>query len=90
MEAQHKEDSVRSGAYLEGAIRRKAALAAMVAVSLAASFQFGALLQRANFAAGFAKVEFSMKPDERQRYADLRSIVGVIPQNASVAATESA
>lgn len=72
-----------------GAIRRNAALGAMAAAMFFHSYAYGAIFQHHTFVGGFAKIEFQMTPEEKQRYAALQRILAMIPQSASVAASEN-
>jgi uncharacterized membrane protein len=72
-----------------GAIRRNAALGAMAAAMFFHSYAYGAIFQHHTFVGGFAKIEFDMTPEERQRYAALQRMLKMIPPSASVAASEN-
>lgn len=72
-----------------GAIRRRAVLGAMTMAMLSHSYVFGAILQHNTFVGGFAKIEFSMTPEEEQRYQQIKMMDAMIPRNASVTATEN-
>jgi uncharacterized membrane protein len=72
-----------------GAVRRRAALGAVVVGILAHSYVFGAVLQRETFVGGFQKIEFSMTSKEQKRYATMKRLAALIPQDASVAASET-
>jgi uncharacterized membrane protein len=72
-----------------GALRRRAVLGAVALAMASHSFVFGAVLQHDTFVGGFRKIEFSIGSKERKRYAILKKLVGMIPQEASVAATET-
>lgn len=76
------------GQQLEGNLRRRAALGAIVLGVLAHSYVFGAILQHSSFIGGFSKVEFSLSPAEQARFDSLKRIAATIPQEASVAATD--
>jgi len=73
----------------EGAIRRRAVLGAVALAMASHSFVFGAVLQHETFVGGFRKIEFTIGSKERKRYAILKKLVKMIPQEASVAATET-
>lgn len=73
----------------DGVPARRAALVTMLVAMLAHSFTFGAILQRATFVGGFGRIEFTMTEPERQRYAELKELLAMIPPDASVAATEN-
>jgi hypothetical protein len=57
--------------------------------SLSHSYVFGAVLQHDTFVGGFSKIEFSMSEEEKFRYARLQRLVAMIPESASVAASEN-
>jgi uncharacterized membrane protein len=73
----------------EGALKRRAVLGAIALGVLAHSYVFGAILQHETFVGGFTKVEFRMTPEEQARYRTMKKMAASIPQNASVAATET-
>jgi len=73
----------------EGTLRRRAALGAIAFGTLSHSYVFGAVLQHEVFVGGFAKIEFEMSEEEKLRYATLRRLVAMIPESASVAASEN-
>lgn len=71
---------------------RPHALAGVCAVLLASvlvSYHFGAIFQHHTFRGGFRKVEFTVTPKDRAARADLDALVAMIPEDASVAATET-
>ncbi|MEY2933602.1 MAG: hypothetical protein RL033_4351 [Pseudomonadota bacterium] len=72
----------------EGSLRRRAVLGAMILGSLAHSYVFGAVLQHETFVGGFRQITFEMSEEDKLRYATLRRLVAMIPEEASVAATE--
>jgi uncharacterized membrane protein len=72
-----------------GTVRRRAALGAVVVGVLAHSYVFGAVLQHETFVGGFQKIEFSMSAKEQKRYATMQRLAAQIPQEASVAASET-
>ncbi|HKO93571.1 MAG TPA: DUF2079 domain-containing protein, partial [Polyangiaceae bacterium] len=72
-----------------GALRRRAVLGAVALGMLSHSFVFGAVLQHETFIGGFRKIEFGMGAKDKKRYGILKKLVGMIPQEASVAATET-
>jgi uncharacterized membrane protein len=72
----------------QGELRRNATLIAVAAGIVLHSYVFGALLQRDTYIGGFYRVAFSMTQEEQRRYEDLRAMVALIPQQASVAADE--
>lgn len=72
-----------------GMERRWAAALAMAAASLVLSYNYGAFARRdGSFKGGFQRVDFEMTDAERERLANLRSLIAMIPPDASVAATE--
>lgn len=72
-----------------GSTRQVAAVIVLAFTVTAHSYVFGALLQHSNFVGGFQRIEFTMTDAERQTYADLKSVIGLVPRKASVAATDS-
>jgi uncharacterized membrane protein len=76
------------GQQLDGNLRRRAALGAVVLGVLAHSYVFGAILQHSTFIGGFTKVEFSLTPTEKARYESLERVAALIPEQASVSATD--
>jgi uncharacterized membrane protein len=78
-------------AYLRRSCGVPAARAALCALSLGMlshSTVFGAIFQHDTFIGGFSKVEFVETPSEKRAYAGFRKLIEVIPESASVAATE--
>ncbi len=73
----------------EGSIRRRAVLGAIVLGVASHSYVFGAILQHETFVGGFAKVEFTMTPEEQARYRTIKKMADSIPREASVAASEN-
>jgi uncharacterized membrane protein len=73
----------------EGTLRRRAVLGAMALGILSHSYIFGAVLQRETFVGGFTKIEFQMSEEEKYRYATLQRLIAMIPESASVAASEN-
>jgi uncharacterized membrane protein len=72
-----------------GLERRHAAALAMGGASLVLSYNYGAFPRRdGSFKGGFQKVDFEMTDEERARYQNLRTLIALIPPDASVAATE--
>jgi uncharacterized membrane protein len=71
-----------------GRFARRAAVGTMAIALLAHSYNFGAFLQHELFVGGFSRIEFKMSPQDKQRYAELKELLAMIPRNASVAATE--
>ncbi len=69
--------------------KRAAALIALTIGVVSHSYNFGAVLQRQNFRGGFSRISFEMTPEARKQYQELMDLVGLIPREASVAATEA-
>lgn len=69
--------------------RRAAALIALALGVLSHSYNFGAVLQRQSFRGGFSHISFEMSPEAQRQYQDLMRLVGMIPREASVAASET-
>lgn len=72
----------------DGGRKRRGAVFAMSLCVLAHSYVFGGIFQHDDFVGGFAKIEFTISDAEKKNYADLRTVAAMIPQSASVAATE--
>lgn len=72
----------------EGHFRRRAALGAVVLGVAAHSYVFGAILQHSTFVGGFTRVEFSITPAEKARFESVKKMAAMIPQEASVTATD--
>lgn len=73
----------------DGVVRRRAVLGAIVLAVTVHSYVFGAILQHETFVGGFAKVEFTMTETEKARYQTMKKMAAAIPQEASVAASET-
>jgi uncharacterized membrane protein len=73
---------------VEGGLRRRAVLGAMLLGTAAHSYVFGAVLQHETFVGGFRQIEFKMSEEDKLRYATLKRLLTMIPPEASVAATE--
>jgi uncharacterized membrane protein len=73
----------------DGIVRRRAALGAMLFGVLAHSYVFGAVLQHETFVGGFSKIQFEMSDKDQKRYRTLQRLVAMIPESASVAASEN-
>ncbi|MFL5304711.1 MAG: DUF2079 domain-containing protein [Polyangia bacterium] len=75
---------------LPGATRsRRAWLVVMTAGVLITSYQFGVVLQRHTAWGGFSPFRVGVTQADRTRHDDLYSLIAKIPQDASVAASES-
>ncbi len=73
-----------------GATRsRRAWLVVMTAGVLITSYQFGIVMQRHTAWGGFSPFRVGVTPADRTRHDDLYSLIAKIPQDASVAASES-
>jgi uncharacterized membrane protein len=72
-----------------GTVLRRAALGAVVFGVATHSYVFGAVLQHQTYVGGFLPVPFSISEVEKRTYADLRKVIAKIPEDASVAATDS-
>lgn len=74
----------------QGKVRQASAVVAMVVATLAASYNWGALMQRNHFEAGWGKVNLAPLTDkERQTLTQLREMIALIPHEASVGASEN-
>ncbi len=72
-----------------GAVRMRAAAAAMVVATLVLTYNYGAFTRRnGSVKGGFHKVDFSWSEADAKRYATLMDLVKDIKPDASVAATE--
>jgi uncharacterized membrane protein len=72
-----------------GAARRHAATIAFAAASVVLTYNYGAFARReGSFRGGFHKVEFEISDAERERYRRMKELAAMIPDGASVAATE--
>lgn len=63
-------------------------LISLVVAALALTNQFGAFPRGESIRGGFSEKTFKITPDEKTRYKDLKEIIGLIPPEAVVAATE--
>jgi uncharacterized membrane protein len=73
---------------IDGAVRRRAALGAIVFGVTTHSYVFGAVLQHETYVGGFLPVPYKITQAEQDTYAALRKIAARIPPQASVAATD--
>jgi uncharacterized membrane protein len=71
-----------------GAERRQAAVCALLLAVTAHSTVFGAVFQRNTFVGGFLPVSFVESEQDKRDYEGLRELAALIPESASVAATE--
>ncbi|HMJ10684.1 MAG TPA: DUF2079 domain-containing protein [Polyangiaceae bacterium] len=74
---------------MNGVIKRRAATGALCLGVTLHSLVFGCLLQQSHFVGGFQQIPFKITDEERARYAELRKVIALIPEEASVAATDS-
>ncbi|MFW5739571.1 MAG: DUF2079 domain-containing protein, partial [Myxococcota bacterium] len=82
--------ALASIAKTHGGLRTAPVVIAMAVASLAATYNWGAILQRNHVEAGWGKVNLEPLTDEEtQRLAHLREIVALIPRDASVGASEN-
>ncbi|MDP1822557.1 MAG: DUF2079 domain-containing protein [Archangium sp.] len=72
----------------EGLVKRRAALASLLFASVLHSLTFGPIFQRTNFVGGFLRIPFELTDADRARAEDLRAASALIPESASVAATD--
>jgi uncharacterized membrane protein len=72
-----------------GTVLRRAALGAMALGVVAHSYVFGAVLQHQTFVGGFSKIEFQITDKERARFQTIKRLAAMIPEGASVAASET-
>jgi uncharacterized membrane protein len=73
---------------VDGHLRRRAVLGAMILGVASHSYVFGAVLQHETFVGGFSKIEFQITDIEKHRYLTMQRLKALIPESASVAATE--
>lgn len=76
------------GQGIDGNLRRRAAVGAVLLGVASHSYVFGAILQHSTFIGGFGKIEFAITPAERERYEMLRRMAEAIPVEASVTASD--
>lgn len=72
-----------------GAERRRAAACALALGVTAHSTVFGAVFQHTSFVGGFGQVTFVETEEDKRNYQGLKSLADLIPETASVAATET-
>jgi uncharacterized membrane protein len=73
----------------DGRVRRRAAVAALIAGTLLMTRHFGAILPRESFRAGFGVVHFSPLTDgDRRKAKDLDELAAMIPFTAKIAVSE--
>jgi uncharacterized membrane protein len=71
-----------------GPIRRHAALATVLLLTLITTYQYGAILQRHTVRGGFAPYKFGWTAADAARYAGLRRLIDQVPPDAKIAASE--
>jgi uncharacterized membrane protein len=72
-----------------GPTRQHAAAIGFAAASLILTYNYGAFAQRpGSFKGGFQRIDFELSDAERVRHANLKTLIAMIPEQASVAATE--
>jgi uncharacterized membrane protein len=69
-------------------IKRAAALTALVVTATVFSYQHGAIFQHNTFRGGFQLVRFELTSADKKRYKQLHELIDMIPEHASVCATE--
>ena len=81
---------MRASASATETVRRRAAVAAMLAGTIIATFHWGAIPPRQNFRAAYGQlVQFQpLTPAERQRARDIRELAALVPPAAILAATD--
>lgn len=72
----------------EGLVKRRAALASLLFASVLHSLTFGPFFQRTNFIGGFQRIPFEVTEADRARAEAMRAAKALIPESASVAATD--
>jgi uncharacterized membrane protein len=72
-----------------GSVRRQGALCAMLLALVAHSVAFGAVFQHETFEGGFQRIDFTETAKDKHLYAGFMRLAALIPQSASVAATEA-
>jgi uncharacterized membrane protein len=70
-------------------LRVPAALVSMLLTATIYSYSHGAIFQHHNFVGGFRQVQFEITHDDERRHQELYELIALIPQKASVAATET-
>jgi len=72
-----------------GPRRLHAALVGLVVVSLACSYQFGAVLQQHTARSGYRSFVFGTRPGDVQRRADLAALIAQVPPRAKIVSSET-
>lgn len=74
----------------EGKIRQASVTLALVVATLAASYNWGAIIQRNHIVSGWGKINLAPLTDkEIDKLAQLRELIALIPKDASVGASET-
>jgi uncharacterized membrane protein len=73
---------------IAGWARIRAAVVAMLAVSVLMSYRFGAYVKDNGFVGGFLEMTWDYTDTDRQELADLRALIARIPPEASVTVSE--
>ncbi len=68
--------------------RQRVWLATVCFTTLLTSYQYGAILQQNTAKGGFGKYKFGMTDADRKRYADLMSLVAMVPPRAKITSAE--
>lgn len=72
-----------------GAVREKAWVIAIAASMLVTSYQYGGILQTETVVGGFGHVRFGPNASARERLADLRQLIALIPPDGKVVSSET-
>lgn len=72
-----------------GRVRQRAAVWALLVSAVFFSYHHGAILRHDNFRGGFRRVVFDYTEADKAKYAELKSLIALIPKTASVVATET-
>lgn len=73
----------------QGVFRYRAALAAIALSTVVTSYQYGAILQQNTARGGFGPYKFTSTEEDRQKYADLMSLVAKVPPMAKIVSAEN-
>lgn len=72
-----------------GGFRRQRTWLAVACFStLLTSYQYGAILQQNTARGGFGKYKFTTSQSDRQRYADLKALIAMVPPTAKITSSE--
>lgn len=73
----------------EGGWRRQRVwLATACVTTVLTSYQYGAILQQNTAKGGFGKYKFETTAADRQRYADLKKLIAMVPPDAKITSSE--